>query len=97
MLSTVELAGKSIPSITSGLLAEAVGCVRHRRHAIPRLDVLLLGMQLQADLGCGFSFVVRRYQYVFALGAGCSVLFVLFVVGILLRGATTTMAAGKTQ
>merc|ERR550537_636430 len=25
MLSTVELAGKSIPSITSGLLAEAVG------------------------------------------------------------------------
>jgi len=34
MLSTVELAGKSIPSITSGLLAEAVGCA-HQYPGLP--------------------------------------------------------------
>jgi len=63
MLSTVELAGKSIPSITSGLLAEALG-----------------------------------YQYVFALGAGCSVLFVLFALGVTLRtAAATTTIRSKLQ
>merc|ERR1712023_388290 len=50
MLSTVELAGKSIPSIAFGLLAEAVG-----------------------------------YQHVFALGAGCSVMFVLLCCWIILQ------------
>ena len=52
---------------------------------------------LRADFGFGCSFVVRRYQYVFAIGAGCSVLFVLCVVGIMLRSATATVKAGKTQ